>query len=635
MNAYLLSNVTKPLNSTKFISGGTYHDVTLKQPCNILAPAIIYKLDDDVLNHNYLKLRFEDWEYGDGSTHDWRYYFLTDKIMLDNNRVECHYAEDVMGTYRRYIKSGTQYVSRVTLPNPIQGKSVLDDALMITTSAQTSGNYVEITNPFQRSSADKGCYMLGLATKHQSPASASAFSQQGSVNYYLLDTQDIATFVQQLQQNTGKLADINPMQYIVSCMYIPLSISTIDSALNQSLSSVQYSFRFYTATGVNKRYTVQGSGNGTTSQTTYYDISLPLGFEETYNRDEWMRYEDYTPYSAEAYEIMRQAIIDADYTDPVTSNMLYLRWHAVTEEEVPSEPVSFSFHGYKPSSIVDFPRVHGTRTIAGSNFERHPQANYYQCLNGNPYTMTVLNLMPFGSFPVDLTNYISETAQVDNVRVEYDIDLVTGHGTIQIGKSNSYDSDFEYIDYTSDTTIGVPIQISATNSNSYLFGERSKLAFESGKRNTTYSNVGATLQTLGGVGATVTGAMSANAMAAAQGVGQTTSGIATLVSNAATKEALKESYLLDKLQNAIPQVYYSGSNGSFSAFQQNWSISQTFKTVKLPDNASQGYLVMDKEFDMSGAIGFVRCVTYKNNVPASMIEKDAISSYMTSGAYLE
>lgn len=635
MNAYLLSNVTKPLNSTKFINGGTYHDVTLKQPCNILAPVIIYKLDDDVLNHNYLKLQFAGWEYGDGSTHDWRYYFLTDKIMLDNNRVECHYAEDVMGTYRRYIKSGTQYVSRATLATPIQGKSVLDDALMIATTAQPSGNYVEITNPFQRSSADKGCYMLGLATKHQSPASASAFSQQGSVNYYLLDTQDIATFVQQLQQNTGKLADINPMQYIVSCMYIPLSISTIDSALNQSLSSVQYSFRFYTATGVRQKYTIQGSGNGTTSQITYNDITLPLGFDDWYAKDEWMRYEDYTPYSAEAYEIMRQAIIDADYTDPVTSNMLYLRWHAVTEVEVPSEPVSFSFHGYKPSSIVDFPRVHGTRTINGSNFERHPQANYYQCLNGNPYTKTVLNLMPFGSFPIDLTDYASETSQIDNVRVEYDIDLVTGHGTIQIGKSNPNDTDFDYIEYTSDTTVGVPIQISSTNSNSYLFGERSKLAFESGKRNITYSNVGATLQTLGGVGATVTGALSGNAMATAQGVGQTTSGIATLVSNAATKEALKESYLLDKLQNAIPQVYYSGSNGSFSAFQQNWSISQTFKTVKLPDNTSQGYLVMDREFGMSDAIGFVKCVTYKNSVPASMIEKDAISSYMISGAYLE
>ena len=349
-----------------------------------------------------------------------------------------------------------------------------------------------------------------------------------------------------------------------------------------------------------------------------------------------MRYNDTVPYSAEAYDIMRDAII-AKYgedSDPIDRQMYYLRWHSTQNVTIPSEPVYFYFDAYKPSSQILFPRVHFSRTISGSQLQAHPQSTNYKCLNGNPYTKTTLNLFPFGSFPIDLLNYSADGLSFDNIRVEYDIDLVTGHGTIQIGKSNSSDTDFDYVQYTTDTTIGVPIQLSSSSSNSYLFGERSKLAFESGKRNITYSNIGAGIQLAGGATTMVGGVMTGNGFGVANGMGQTTSAIAQLVSNSASKEALKESYALDKLQNAIPQVYYSGSNGSYSAFQQNWSISQEFIYCNLPDVSTQGYLVMDKNYNMAQASGYVKCVNYVNNVPASQIEKDAISNYMTSGVFI-
>lgn len=92
-------------------SNTTYFDidVVFKNPCSILAPSFVYQKEDnkpDILSTAYAYAKISD--FGD------RYYFISNKISLGNDRVQVNLDLDIGGTYASTIRGYTGLIARST-----------------------------------------------------------------------------------------------------------------------------------------------------------------------------------------------------------------------------------------------------------------------------------------------------------------------------------------------------------------------------------------------------------------------------------------------------------------------------------------------------------------------------------------
>lgn len=205
----------KRINSTKVPStAGTTLDVKLKDVCNFDSPTFI--LTGVNTSINYIKA-FD------------HYYFVDNIDILNNYYTEISCTMDVLATFRSSISGYSGFIERSTnkfndmIPDPNvtieQGETIQS----MTYSAPTLFNAV-------------GVYVLGVSN---TLASAGGF-----VSYYLMDqltVQKIANYVNQtwgsgaqtvlefLQQTILHTGDS-----IISCIWLPLSLATVQSALGSS-----------------------------------------------------------------------------------------------------------------------------------------------------------------------------------------------------------------------------------------------------------------------------------------------------------------------------------------------------------------------------------------------------------------
>ena len=92
-------NFSKDKNSTKIPdSGGTDHNISLKENCSVTNPIFILNYDSTP-TFNYCHYIFG-------------YYFVDDIIMQNRNIYEVHCSLDVLGTYRDDILASNQFVLR-------------------------------------------------------------------------------------------------------------------------------------------------------------------------------------------------------------------------------------------------------------------------------------------------------------------------------------------------------------------------------------------------------------------------------------------------------------------------------------------------------------------------------------------
>lgn len=211
------SNFSKKPNSTKQPTGGTVFTCTLKQPTSVIHPVFILTTSNAAFN--YIK-----W--------DSRYYFVDDIVLTHNNYTEYHCSVDVMASWKTQIGSSEEYVVRAASAyNP----SIIDKLYPVRAdeigSAQTlSGidSYLTITS---------GSFVVGVV--------GSQGAASGSIAYYLLTAAEFNNVINYLFGGTWldtTEADItlatqkelvNPFQYIVSCMWYPFSVATLNRGTNQ------------------------------------------------------------------------------------------------------------------------------------------------------------------------------------------------------------------------------------------------------------------------------------------------------------------------------------------------------------------------------------------------------------------
>ena len=199
------SGFKKNINSLKIPTGGTTINATLKAPTSEMTPTFLISGFD--LSWNYIQ-----W----GST----YYYVDDIVIVSNTQAEYHCEKDVLATFRGDILSSSQFVTRnantyqpyiADKAYPALNESVMDSSLLSTWNAGIDST---------------GTYVVGLVNK----------AAAGGVAYYSMGSASFTTFMSYLFSDNwlDPAADIgveiqkelvNPFQYVVSCMWFPLSVA--------------------------------------------------------------------------------------------------------------------------------------------------------------------------------------------------------------------------------------------------------------------------------------------------------------------------------------------------------------------------------------------------------------------------
>lgn len=231
MQIEFYTNFRKRENSTKLPTGTADKVLTgyLREPCSMENPVFnIKRLSSDDAPDSYVYASIP--RFG-------RKYFVTDWIW-NNGLWECHLQEDYLGTWRTYIGATSAYVERSA--SAFNG-AIIDRVYPATTNFNTVN--VPLTSSYNGVAPSGGCFVLGIVNNANFAVSqaggavtyyAMTVSQMRSLMHYLLGTGFLTdagfpatpNAAQQLMQDTAK-AFINPAQYIVSCMWFPVSATAI------------------------------------------------------------------------------------------------------------------------------------------------------------------------------------------------------------------------------------------------------------------------------------------------------------------------------------------------------------------------------------------------------------------------
>lgn len=266
--------ITKKTNSTQLPTGsGTTYSCTAKDPLSIQNPTLVIRLpagaSSNPVAYNYCYI--SDFA---------RYYWITEWTNEGPNWI-CTCQVDVLASFRSAIGSSTIFVTRSSYS--FNG-NIPDGAYPITNRERN----VKISLPnlfYNNVGLGTGFYALGIASA-------------ASVNYYLLRPAELSSLMQYLFSNAyydaalnalgianlypeAKIA-VDPMQYIISCIYIPAPLAAPNTA---------FAFHWYSS-GTGGAVTVglvttpvTGSPVSSTNSTdsTYLDID----FETEIGADFW------------------------------------------------------------------------------------------------------------------------------------------------------------------------------------------------------------------------------------------------------------------------------------------------------------------------------------------------------------
>ena len=231
-----LYTLSKRDNSTKRPTGnGKAFDCIIKYGSGILHPTISFDLGktEDPSQYNYAYIP----DFG-------RYYFI-EEWFFDKALWTASLKVDVLATYKNEIGDSTLYVLRAS--NEYDGR-IIDNLY----PCETGCNFVSnsITNPF---TWDDLCYIVGVVSSN---------GNIGSMAYYVMSGTGMSTMCQNLldpgfvvnnangfdlndASEALQLSMIDPMQYIKSCIAIPLSFDDVTGS-----ASFVYAFQWNTgATG--------------------------------------------------------------------------------------------------------------------------------------------------------------------------------------------------------------------------------------------------------------------------------------------------------------------------------------------------------------------------------------------------
>lgn len=207
MQITCFSGFSKKINSTKLPSGGTSVDVRLKQPCTVMNPQFL--ISGFNLSWNYI-------EWGS------RYYYVED-IQIETNDMATYICNlDVLATFRGDILGSTQFVTRNA--NTYQ-PYLIDRKYPALNQATISRSLVSTWNSALNTT---GTYIVGIVNENAKGGVAFYTFGAGGTNFaslmsFLFGGSWLDSGISEIPESIQKEL-INPFQYIVSCVWYPLSI---------------------------------------------------------------------------------------------------------------------------------------------------------------------------------------------------------------------------------------------------------------------------------------------------------------------------------------------------------------------------------------------------------------------------
>lgn len=169
-----------------------------------------------------------------------KYYFVQDIVSRTNKIWDYYLVEDCLATWRDKILNSSQYVIRSLMTKT--DKSFVDDQMVL--SADYEYHDVKIDGFIDTSTVTDGCFCLGI----QKDGAESGAFVAGSVSYYILSPASLQQFINalislDLSGDTGlsKMATfsaVNPIQYIVSCVWLPFTLNRIIAQTGNGAESI-------------------------------------------------------------------------------------------------------------------------------------------------------------------------------------------------------------------------------------------------------------------------------------------------------------------------------------------------------------------------------------------------------------
>ena len=211
-----LYNFSKRENSTKVpeTEGETFSCV-LRGACGVVAPSLQLTIANPT-QYNYAYIP----DFG-------RYYFIREWTYADR-LWQCDLEVDVLASYKTLIGASTQYVTR----SSFEWDGDIIDTLYPANTAVSETVNLSGTNPWQVS-INTGYYVVGIINGDESGV--------GGVNYYALSQIELNTLknylfdtVDWLNIDTTEISKglqkalFNPIQYISSCKWFPINLSSAD-----------------------------------------------------------------------------------------------------------------------------------------------------------------------------------------------------------------------------------------------------------------------------------------------------------------------------------------------------------------------------------------------------------------------
>lgn len=196
-------------------------NVELKRDTTIINP--VFRLKGSSFSPSYNYVHVPAWN---------RYYFITNANYVIGDIVEVECAEDYGATWRDQIGSSSLYVLRSAAA---YDGNIIDSMYPAKTNVIISNRSAD--SPFAESMSE-GCYILGTVSKSATGTGAVTYyacteSEIRAFSRYLLS--DIneyvgAGYIEDLSEDTLK-ALMNPFQYVVSCLWVPVTISGLTDTI--------------------------------------------------------------------------------------------------------------------------------------------------------------------------------------------------------------------------------------------------------------------------------------------------------------------------------------------------------------------------------------------------------------------
>lgn len=216
---------SKKKNSTAqpTLSNGTQFTVDLKEDCSIMNPVLVMTANTTGMPNPFTPAYF-NYAYIQKFS---RYYFISD-VQYVLGHWEFHLTVDPLASFKSAIGNLSCYVER--------SASMYDSNITDGYYPAKSDCSVSVTDFGQLINRNIGCYVVGITD------CTNSGSRIGAVTYYAMTESELNNLLQFLFSGNiytmSSITDIseglyksimNPMQYIVSCMWIPAAQNVIAS----------------------------------------------------------------------------------------------------------------------------------------------------------------------------------------------------------------------------------------------------------------------------------------------------------------------------------------------------------------------------------------------------------------------